>query len=392
MNWYNKSNNVTTYPASFLATSATYYCGTGTATAAPCTTTWATKVQTGAAEDYRPTCQIFTSTSATTGSSSQCMTTATPTNSTCVVAGNTIANDDADQNDPLGGSATIRCWNVPGGCAYVPAGLTCTTSTRARKKTSSTSVSQPYTVITFPNVSASGTTEVPPNYMWWMMQQIYKGNTAIQLYMNTDRNGAAKTAITDLVNSINVTGLPDKVKFGLARYDSGSNGGYVLVPPATGNKAALLAAVAAIPASGGTPLSETLVDVARYLAGADKLGTYPQYNRSTSGATVSAASAPQSPITSSCEKLFIIAVTDGLPTSDCNDHYGTNFTSTFGSYNDGDPTPCTDVPPNGYLDDVSAYLYAHDLRSSLSGNQNVITYTVGLHGRLAAAAARGRPR
>ena len=221
----------------------------------------ATKVNTASVEDYRPTCQLFASTSATTGSTSVCTAVSPPNNTTCKNGTNTIGNDDADGNDPLGGQATIRCWNVPGGCAYVPAGLTCTTSSRARKKTSSTSVSQPYTVITFPNVSASGTTDVPPNYMWWMMQQIYKGNTLIQLYTNTDRNGAAKTAITDLVNSINVTGLPDRVKFGLARYDSGSNGGYVLVPPATSNKAALLAAMAAIPASGGTPLSETLVDV-----------------------------------------------------------------------------------------------------------------------------------
>ena len=169
MNWYNKSNDVTNYPASFLATSATWYCGTGTATSAPCTTTWATKVYNGSAEDYRPTCQMFTSTStsasATTGSNSQCMTTATPTNATCSVGGTTIANDDGDTSDPLGGAATMRCWNVPGGCTYVPAGLTCTTSTRARKKTSSTTVNQNYTIISFPNVSYTPNTTIPPNYI-----------------------------------------------------------------------------------------------------------------------------------------------------------------------------------------------------------------------------------
>jgi len=375
MNWFNKSNDVTNYPASFLASTSTWYCGTGTATSAPCTTTYKNIVYTGGAEDYRPTCQLFNSTTATSGSSSVCTTVATPGNTTCKVGGTTIPDDDQDFSNPVGTQATIRCWNVPGGCANVPTGLTCTTTTRARKKTSTTSTNTPYTVITFPNVSFTPNTMVTPNYMWWMMQQIYKGNTGITLYMGQDRNGGGKQALANVVNAINVTGMPPRVKFGLARYKSDSSGGYILVPPALNNTTTLLAALNAIPASGGTPLSETLVDIARYYAGADKLGNYPQYSYDTNGNTVSASSAPQSPVTSSCEKLFTVLMTDGLPTSDCNNHYGTAFTNFFNKYLTDTPaqkTACSD-----FLDDVAAGVYATDLRTTLSGNQNLITYTVG---------------
>ena len=377
MNWFNKSSASTTtsvldpnYPASYIAPLTTWYCGSSSG----CN---AVKVNTATVEDYRPTCQLFANNTSTTGNLSVCTPVPTPGNTTCKNGGTTIANDDADYSNPTGNAtgATIRCWNVPGGCASVPAGLTCTTASRARKKTSTTTTTQPYTVITFPNVSFTPNTLVTPNYMWWMMQQIYNGNTGITLYMGQDRNGGAKQALTNLVNAINVDGMPPRVKFGLARYQPSGNGGYVLIPPDLNNKTALLAAIANVPASGGTPLSETLVDIARYFAGADKFGTYPQYSYSTTGATVAASSAPQSPVTSSCEKLFTVLMTDGLPTSDCNNHYGTDFNTTFSKYLTDTPaqvSACSD-----FLDDVAAGVYATDLRKTLSGNQNLITYTVG---------------
>ena len=113
-----------------------------------------------------------------------------------------------------------------------------------------------------------------------------------------------------------------KVKFGLARYSENAgddNGGYVVVPPDLNNKATILSTLATLPASGNTPLSETLVDVGRYLAGADRISPYPAYARDLTGGSLGPI--PPSPVTSSCEKLFVIAVTDGLPTADNNDHY-----------------------------------------------------------------------
>jgi len=366
--WFNRVTNNGATPAG--CSGAACYSTTSPASRVDTTYYYSGSTST---ESFQPTCQIFPNSTTVTRSQSICF----PGTTGCT-------NDDQDDSDPQSG-ATMRCWNMPGGCAYVPTGLTCSTASRSRKKTSTTSVSQPYTIITMPDVSFTSTTDFPINYLWWMLQEIYLGRVPVP-YINQDRNGAAKQAVAAVVNAINIDGEAPRVKFGLARYheDTGDdNGGYVLVPPDLNNKATLLAALNNIPASGSTPLSETLVDVARYLAGADKLGPYPQYNRDLNGNTVAASSAPQSPITSSCEKLFVIAVTDGIPTNDSNNHYGTNYNTVFGSYNDGD---------GQLLDDVAAKLWAADLRSTVSGQQNVSTYTVGFTlnvPMLADAAARG---
>jgi type IV pilus assembly protein PilY1 len=222
--------------------------------------------------------------------------------------------------------------------------------------------------------------------VWWILQRVYAGGSNVPVpVIHDDRNSAAKTAIANLVNSVNVDGQPDKVKFGLARYDGvNSNGGYVVATPAIGNKATLLATLANLPASGSTPLSETLVDVGRYFAGADRLGAYPAYNRDLTGGT--GGTVPGSPILNSCEKNFVIVITDGLPTDDCQNHYGTNFSTTIGDF-DHNPTgdnPTGQCPTGtgatGWLDDVAKYLHDNDLRRTMIGVQNLYVYTVGFGG------------
>jgi len=331
----------------------------------------------GGNENYRRTCQIFPNA------------TSTSTGSICVPGATGCTNDNADGSSPQAG-AVLRCWAMPGAVAgSCPAGVpaelqaTCTTVNRNRIRgttTGSTSsfTSQPYTTITLPNYSvAPGVTDYPVNFIWWMLNEIYLGNTPVP-FIAQDRNVAAKQAIVTLVDDVNVDGLPPKVKFGLARYSENAgddNGGFAVVPAELNNKDAIKAAVLALPASGNTPLSETLVDVGRYLAGADRLGTYPQYDRDLTGATNSGG-APASPITSSCEKVFVVVITDGLPTADNNAHYGssvsgqvygTTFRDTMTGHLDG----------GDLTDDVASKLYATDLRPTMSGNQNVITYTVG---------------
>ena len=67
------------------------------------------------------------------------------------------------------------------------------------------------------------------------------------------------------------------------------------------------------------------------------------------------------PITASCQKNFIILVTDGLPNSDISS------------------VPyCTDVDGDGsLLDDIANYMYRNDMRPDLTGLQNVATFTIG---------------
>jgi Tfp pilus tip-associated adhesin PilY1 len=285
------------------------------------------------------------------------------------------------------GTWTMRCWDVPGGCAALPTGFTCSATspvsrTREHETTDTTGL---YYTINVPDWSTSSTTIFPPNYWWWILQELYDGATPVPV-IPQDRLAAAKEAVETLVETTNPDGFDPKVKFGLARYDSGGNGGFMVVPVALDNKSDLLTTLndaTLMPANGGTPLSETLVDVARYFAGSDPIGSYPVYDRNTTGGI--GGDVPPSPIENGCEKNFVIVVTDGEPTSDCHDHHGTAYANTIGNYLTGD-TPA-DVPvgtcPSGggtfWLDDIADYLEFNDLRSDMIGKQNVYVYTVGFN-------------
>jgi len=349
---------------------------------------WVSVTSTGSSsEDYRSTCQIFQGT-ATGRNSSLCF----PGTTGCE---NDNANGSSPQSSNTASSrARMHCWSMPGAVAgscpalvptaiYTGAGAanggSCTTINRNRNRTSGGALSRPYTTIILPNFSNGGsaTTDYPVNYLWWMLNEIYLGRSPE--FIPQDRLLAAKQAVRALVNQMNVDGQDPKVKFGLARY-LGDNGGYVVVPASMTSKAAIMTATDSVvdstelPASGVTPLSETLVDVARYLAGSQLFGTYPLFNRTTSGGT---GTAPASPITSQCEKIFIVVVTDGLPRDDFNNHHGTAFTNTVGPYVDtGDPPSPEDGSPDS-LDDVAAKLLDTDLRPDIPGTQNAVTYTVG---------------
>ncbi|MGH7488639.1 MAG: pilus assembly protein, partial [bacterium] len=89
------------------------------------------------------------------------------------------------------------------------------------------------------------------------------------------------------------------------------------------------------------------------------------------------------PIKAACEKVFVIMITDGMPT----------FDITIPNYlkdadGDGaDPSNCTAMGtgyPNSYdcstyVDDVAYYMQRNDMRPDLSGMQNVTTYVVGFN-------------
>ncbi|MGD9050261.1 MAG: PilC/PilY family type IV pilus protein [Desulfobacterales bacterium] len=89
-----------------------------------------------------------------------------------------------------------------------------------------------------------------------------------------------------------------------------------------------------------------------------------------------------SPITQSCQKTFIIFLTDGESNYDSDWNV---VTDVIGDYDgDNDPEDCkkgdTDCSTSGrveYFDDVAKYLYENDMRSDLPEQQNIITYVIG---------------
>jgi type IV pilus assembly protein PilY1 len=201
----------------------------------------------------------------------------------------------------------------------------------------------------------------------------------------------AREVITNLVNSTN------GIRFGLMTYHypsgnaqgsqflSGTVSGstYVTTVKAmndifTGtitNRSALTSVISTLTANGTTPLGEALYEAMRYFSG----------GASAFGNTIGISGGHYtSPIIASCQKNYVIVVTDGMSNSDddpvlntlCNhgdcDGDGMepkpNWPSSQGSYG----------PYNHILDDVAKYMFEHDLLSGATGStNNVRTYTIG---------------
>lgn len=180
----------------------------------------------------------------------------------------------------------------------------------------------------------------------------------------TPKVDIAKRVIADLVNTT------DAVKFGLMIFNN-SEGGQLARPildmSEGTNRQDLINSINGIVANTWTPLAETLYESMRYFSG--------QSSYFNSGTNYT------SPIGYSCQKNYIIYMTDGMSTVDnspvlktiCNqgDCDGDGFEP------DHDPRKAYYASGTDYLDDVAKYLNDNDMSTSLNGTQNVITYTIG---------------
>jgi len=198
------------------------------------------------------------------------------------------------------------------------------------------------------------------------------------------RTEVAKEVIAQVINDT------DDVRFGLMRFNSNTGddqGGYIVAECGT-DKTTLINTVNSLPASGYTPLAETLAEAGLYLAGKaswfnGSSGSYDS-NCDTSG---TGCKQYTSPMQYRCQKNYIILMTDGASTEDQDSKLtsGTYINGdNIGDYdNDGNDPGSYSSNGSDYLDDVAKYLYDNDINSSLgtSGDtfekQNVIVYTIG---------------
>jgi type IV pilus assembly protein PilY1 len=203
----------------------------------------------------------------------------------------------------------------------------------------------------------------------------------------------AREVITNLVNSTN------GIRFGLMTYHYVSGNGqgsqflsasvsgstYVTTVKAmndifTGsitNRSALTSVISTLTANGNTPLGESLYEAMRYFGG----------GQTAFGNTIGLSGSPlkyTSPIIASCQKNYVILVTDGMSNADDSAVLGTlcNHGDCDGDGMEPDPNwpPSQGAygPYNHILDDVAKYMYEHDLISGLTGStNNVRTYTIG---------------
>lgn len=203
---------------------------------------------------------------------------------------------------------------------------------------------------------------------------VYDGNYLNWLY-NPPGTGMSRTQIVKEVTK-NVLGSINNVNVGFMRFNS-SQGGPVTfaIKNLDNSRAAANAVVDALPASGWTPLSETMYEAALYWRGMNRL--YGGLSATDPEALVpNNSSQYQNPTNFACAKNFTVLLTDGEPTQD-TDAYSRvptlpNFTTVMGRSN------CLGGNVNGAcLDDITEYLSKEDINPDLPGKQTVTTYTIG---------------
>ncbi|MCG8472317.1 MAG: hypothetical protein MI742_10710, partial [Desulfobacterales bacterium] len=178
----------------------------------------------------------------------------------------------------------------------------------------------------------------------------------------------------------------DKVLFGLMVFNHEHGGrlveacGSTLKTDGEGNQIIdntnIIDAVRNLIANAWTPLAETMAEAGRYFRGG-----HSYFNgdfRYTS------------PITETCQKNYVIIITDGAPTKDD----APILYSPHINYMNGNPI-CDYSNGGHYLDDVTAFLFEEDVHAMGAGTsyakQNIITHTIGFrltHPLLSSAAKR----
>lgn len=222
-----------------------------------------------------------------------------------------------------------------------------------------------------------------------------------------NRLSAAKRVVLDTMCEVLET---KEIRFGLSVFREPTdalgvdpNGGYVEVAindNTPGHANDLEASVLNTKADSWTPLAETLFQNYTYFMSRDSAdlpapatsGTFPTYSyrqtpSSGGGAyTTTTSQFPDSPIEYTCQKNFVIIITDGFSTRDDFDSDPTttargfsNFGTLIGDFNaDGETEE-----PGGvweetlYLDDIAKFMHERDCRPDLDGEQTLDVYTIG---------------
>ena len=200
-----------------------------------------------------------------------------------------------------------------------------------------------------------------PNYLNW-----YHNSPVIEM----SRNEIVKSVTKNVLGSIN------NVNVGFMRFHT-EQGGPVThaIKDLDANRAAAISVVNALPASGWTPLSETMYEAALYWHG--KQAQYGQFTSTDRDALSSSDPMTyKKPTDYACAKNFVVLLTDGAPTQD-TDAYNKvpglpSYTTTMGT------NECTGGNVNGAcLDDIAEYLSKNDINPTIPGDQLVTTYTIG---------------
>ena len=202
-------------------------------------------------------------------------------------------------------------------------------------------------------------------------------------YLNW-HHGASSSPMrkTDIVKAVtkNVLGSLNDVNVGFMRFD-GNDGGPVMfgLKDLNDNRTAANTIVDNLPASGNTPLSETMYEAARYLRGMSR--DYGDLEDTDADALIATDDdIYKRPVEYACSKNFVVLLTDGLPTADTDTPGKVSLLPDYVDATGGTGcTPNLDDPENdgACLDDVAKYMANADLNTAVDGVQSATTYTIG---------------
>lgn len=216
----------------------------------------------------------------------------------------------------------------------------------------------------------------------------YTGN-----YVNWFYNAATVTKTRLQILQESLSGLVrtlSQANVGLMRFSTDGEGGMVIkeMEDVSTSRQTMLDAIATLNPSGNTPLSETYSEALRYWRGMQ----WDYGSRSSPVHSVAASLSGTdyiSPVAASCQKNFIVLLTDGEPVSDELSQTRIDEMTGFQAYlneqatvtSGGVCTPhvgSTDL--DGIcLDDLAGFAHSKDQLpgAAIGGDQTVTTYTVG---------------
>ncbi len=203
---------------------------------------------------------------------------------------------------------------------------------------------------------------------------VYTGNY-LNWYNNPPGSGMTRQEIVIAVTK-NVLGSLKDVNVGMMRF-RGNDGGMVMraIKDLDSTRDAAMKTVDELPASGNTPLAETMFEAALYWRGMN--AHYgPSWATDPDAVDSWEPMKYRQPTEYACAKNFNVLLTDGEPTADFDANgmvrYLPNWTSTMGR------ADCTGGSTVGAcLDDIAEYLSKEDINPDVPGDQTVATYTIG---------------
>ena len=239
----------------------------------------------------------------------------------------------------------------------------------------------------------------------WNAYTVYTGNY-INWYYNARRVSQTRLQIMQQVLD-NLLDSLEGVNTGLMRFSINGveteGGGMVLqeMAPVEDARAGMRAQIASWDADGWTPLSESLYEAAQYYRGSNVY--YGNASRGSVNGTIqplpsipesrdaSATGSYRSPLEESCQKSFVVMLTDGLPTRDTG---ADTLITQLPDYGNTVGAGCDweGITDGRCLDDLAEYMFEADLQPNVPGQQGVTTYTIGFdvsHPVLIEAAQRG---